>query len=112
MNTIEAIQSLRAIKHYDPEYRMSDEEIQQILELAMLSPTAFNIQHWRFVVVKDAGIRQQIRDNAWGQAQVTDASLLVVLCADTKAWEKDATRYWTEAPAEVGAMIVPAIQQY
>ena len=112
MNTIEAIQSRRAIKHYDPEYHMSEEQVQELLGLAMLSPTAFNIQHWRFVVVKDPAIRQQIRENAWDQAQVTAASLLLVLCADTKAWEKDTARYWTEAPAEVGAMMVPAIQQY
>jgi nitroreductase len=82
MNTIEAIKARRAIKHYDPEHKMSADEERQLLELALLSPTAFNIQNWRFVVVRDPEIRKQIRAVAWDQAQVTEASLLIVLCAN------------------------------
>jgi nitroreductase len=85
MNTLEAIQSRRAIKHYDADHRMSDAEIRQLLETAMLAPTAFNIQHWRFVTVLDPEVRKQIRAAAWDQAQVTDASLLIVMCADKDA---------------------------
>ncbi|MFM7374908.1 MAG: nitroreductase family protein, partial [Chthoniobacterales bacterium] len=85
MDTIEAIKARRAIKHYDPNHKMSAHEERQLLELAMLSPTAFNIQNWRCVVVRDPEIRKQIRAVAWDQAQVTDASLLVVLCANVKA---------------------------
>jgi len=40
---------------------MSDAETRQLLELAMKSPTAFNIQPWRLVVVSDPELRQQIR---------------------------------------------------
>jgi nitroreductase len=43
MNTIEAIRARRAIKHYDPNHKMSADEERQLLELAMLSPTAFKI---------------------------------------------------------------------
>ena len=112
MNVIEAIETRRAVKHYDATHVMSDEEVQQILSMAVLSPTAFNIQNWRFVQVKDPELRKQIRAVAWDQAQVTDASLLLVLCADIKAWEKEPVRYWKEAPTEVQEFIVPAIDQY
>ena len=73
MNTIEAIKARRAIKHYDPNHRMTSDEERELLELVLLSPTAFNIQNWRFVVVRDMEIRKQIRAVAWDQAQVTDA---------------------------------------
>ena len=53
MKTEEAIKARRAIKHYDPTHRMTDEEINKLLSLAILSPTAFNIQNWRYVVVSD-----------------------------------------------------------
>ena len=53
----------------------------------MLAPLAFNIQHWRFVLVQDPELHKQVRAVAWDQAQVTDASLLIILCADLKAWE-------------------------
>lgn len=111
MDTLDAIRTRRAIKHYDASHRMSPEEERQLFELAMLSPTAFNIQHWRFVNVKDPELRKQIRAVAWDQAQVTDASLLVVLCANLKAWTT-AERYWSGAPQPVQDFLVPAIGQY
>lgn len=112
MNTLEAITARRAIKHYDPAHVMTDAEIRQLLEAAMQAPTAFNIQHWRFVTVIDPEVRKQIRAVAWDQAQVTDASLLIVLCADKDAWQKDAARYWKDAPQPVQDFLVPAIGQY
>jgi nitroreductase len=112
MNTLEAIQSRRSIKHYDADHRMSDAEIRRLLETAMLAPTAFNIQHWRFVTVLDPEVRKQIRAAAWDQAQVTDASLLIVMCADKDAWKKDAARYWKNAPQPVQDFLVPAIGPY
>ncbi len=112
MDTITAIETRRSIKHYDADHRLSDQEERKLLSLAMLAPTAFNIQHWRFVVVKDAELRKQIRAVAWDQAQVTDASLLIVLCADLKAWDRDAARYWVNAPTEVQNILVPAIDGY
>jgi len=112
MDTLEAIKSRRSVKHYDPQHKISDEEINHLLSLAMLSPTAFNIQNWRFVVVRDPDLRKQIRAAAWDQAQVTDASVLIVLCADLKSWEKQPERYWKDAPKEVQDFIVPMIDQY
>lgn len=112
MNIAEAIESRRAIKAFDPEHRLTQAEIDSLLRLAMLSPTAFNIQNWRFVVVADPALRQQIRAVAWNQAQVTEASLLIILTADLKAWEKAPQRYWHLAAQPVRDFIVPAIDQY
>ncbi len=112
MNTLDAISQRRSVKHYDPNHEMSDEQIKELISLAMLSPTAFNIQHWRFVVVKDKAQREAIRAVAWDQAQVTDASMLIVMCADKQAWAKDPSRYWVHAPSEVQDILVPAITGY
>lgn len=112
MDTLQAIEARRAIKHFDPDHRMSDAEIDRLMSLAILSPTAFNIQNWRFVLVRDPELRKQIRAVAWDQAQVTDASLLIVMCADLKAWEKQPDRYWHGAPQPVRDFLVPAIDQY
>lgn len=112
MNTLDAIQSRRAIKHYDPNHRMTEAEVEQLMSLAVLSPTAFNIQNWRFVLVRDPALRRQVRAAAWDQAQVTDASLLVVLCANQSAWKQDPARYWRNAPKPVQDFLVPAIGQY
>ena len=112
MNVIEAIQTRRSIKHYDTNHKMTQTEIESLLSLAMLSPTAFNIQHWRFVVVTDPVLRQQIRAVSWNQAQVEEASLLIVLTADLQAWAKQPSRYWANAPQHVQDYLVPAIGHY
>jgi nitroreductase len=62
--------------------------------------------------VRDTSLRQQIREAAGNQAQVTDSSLLIVLCADTKAWDKTPGRYWASAPKEVKDYMVTTIDKY
>lgn len=112
MQTIEAINSRRSVKHFDPNHKMPEKISEQILSLATLSPTAFNIQNWRFVVVEDVELRNKIKEAAWGQSQVTDSSLFIILCADLKAWEKEPARYWKNAPQEVQEFMIPAIDNY
>ncbi len=106
MDTFDAIYQRRAVKHYDPEHKLTDDEIQKLMEAAIQSPTSFNIQNWRFVLVRDPELRQKIRAAANDQAQVTDASLLIVMTADLKAWEKTPERYWRDAPQEVADVLV------
>jgi nitroreductase len=93
MNIEEAIIQRRAVKHFDPSHKFTEDESKKLIELAMLSPTAFNIQHWRLVNVTDDSLRQEIRKVSWDQAQLTDASMLLVLTADLKAWEKEPGLY-------------------
>lgn len=112
MNVSEAIHKRRAVKHYDSTHRMSDAEIAQLIDHAMLAPTAFNIQNWRFVVVTDPEQRRKIRAEAWDQTQVTDASILVIMTADKRAWDKAPERYWSGAPQAVSDFLVPAIRGY
>jgi nitroreductase len=112
MDIKEAIVSRRSVKHYDPEHQMTEEEVTELMEHAILSPTAFNIQHWRFINVTDTEKRQQIRDASWNQAQVTDASMLLVICADLNAWEKEPARYWENAPENVRNFLLGTIEDY
>jgi nitroreductase len=106
MDTFDAIYARRAVKHYDPNFVMPEEDLHKILEAAIQAPTSFNIQHWRFVVVRDKALRQQIRAVGNDQAQMTDASVLIIMTADVLAWKKDPQRYWKDAPAEVAELLV------
>ncbi len=106
MDTFEAIYGRRAVKHYDTAFEMPEADLRKILEAAMQAPTSFNIQHWRFVVVRDEGLRQKIRELGNDQAQMTEASVLIIMTADIKAWQKEPARYWKDAPAEVAELLV------
>ncbi|MGR8931348.1 MAG: nitroreductase family protein [Gammaproteobacteria bacterium] len=112
MDTLSAIQARRSVKQFDPNHQLTEQEIESLLSLVVLSPTAFNIQHWRFVVVKDNELRRQIRQVAWDQPQVTDASLLIILCADLNAWQKQPERYWRNAPQAMRDFLLPAMHEY
>ena len=112
MNVSQAIIERRSVKTYDPQHKMTEEEISTLMSLALLSPTAFNIQNWRFVVVTDPVLRHQVRAVSWNQAQVQEASLLIVLTADLKAWEKQPERYWRNASKTASDILVPMIGHY
>jgi len=112
MNTEEAIITRRSVKHFDPDHTLTEQEIYKLLSLASMSPSAFNIQHCRYVLVTDRQLRKNIRACAWDQAQVTEASLLIILCADLSVWKKDPQRYWVDAPKEIRKIMVPIIDHY
>lgn len=112
MKVSEAVRKRRAVKWFDPQHQMPESIFNALMKAALLSPTAFNIQNWRFVRVTDPAQRRRIRAVAWDQAQVEDASELLVLCFDVKAWQKEPGRYWRLAPQEVRDFLVPAIGQY
>lgn len=112
MKVSEAVQRRRAVKWFDPDHRMPAETFEILMTHALLSPTAFNIQNWRFVRVSDRAQRKAIRAVAWDQAQVEEASELLVLCFDLDAWRHEPERYWTLAPQEVQDILVPAMAQY
>lgn len=107
MNTLEAIYERRSIKQYDPDHKLTPEEEQRLFEAMIQAPTSFNIQHWRFVILRDPELRAKIRKEYGNdQAQMTDASLLVLFTADMKAWQKSPERYWVNAPKEVADLLV------
>lgn len=110
MDVFAAISARRSVKKFDPAHVMTDEEIDRLLGAAILSPTSFNIQNWRFVAVTDPKVKAEIRRAGWNQAQYTDCSLLVVVCGDREAYQRDPARYWVNAPAGAREYILPAIK--
>jgi nitroreductase len=112
MNVFDAMKERRSVKHYDPAHVMPKEDENKLFEHAILSPTSFNIQQWRLVVVRDKALCEKIKEAAWGQAQVADASLLIIMTADLKAWAKGGARYWQNAPQEVQDILVPMIEPF
>ena len=111
MDTFEAIKTRRSIKNFDKNYTMTKDEITQLLELTILSPTSYNIQNWRFVIVTEQKIKDKLCELSYGQKQVSDASLVIILCADLKAWDKNPERYWKTLSEDSRNALVNAIRQ-
>jgi len=112
MNTFDAIEARRSVKKFDPEHKITEAEITQLMDATILSPTAFNIQNWRFVVVTDQAVKDQFKAIGWNQAQFSDCSALILVCGDQQAYEKDTQRYWASADEKTREVIVGMIQGY
>jgi len=112
MKTIDAIRTRRSINKFDVKHIMPQADKDKLLSLAMLSPTAYNLQNWRFVTVTDSELRNKIRAVSMDQAQVTDSSLFIIMCADLKAWKKQPKRYWKNAPQDIQNIMSAAIDDY
>lgn len=112
MNLFEAIEHRRSVKNFDPDHRLSDTEFDTLLSQALLAPTSFNIQHWRFVRIRDAELRKQIHPLAMDQIQVLEASELLAITADVQAWQKHPERYWRNADTETRKILVDLLLDF
>ena len=77
----EAIESRRSIRTFVQE-PMDQGDLREILRLASLAPSAWNAQTWRFAVVQDADLKEQLREAAYGQGQITSAPAVIVVYSD------------------------------
>lgn len=75
-----------ATKAWDRDRKISDADMETILEAARLAPTSFGFEPWKIIVLQDEEIRQAIRPYAWGaDAALQDASHFLVFLARKKA---------------------------
>jgi len=84
MDVIEAIKKRRSIRKYNQSKKITDEQIEKLLDVAGLAPSAGNLQSWHFVVIKDSEIKSQIAQAANNQTFIANADVVFVSCADCK----------------------------
>ena len=111
MDILEAIRQRRSVKNFDIRHQITQKEITTILEHAILSPTSYNIQNWRFVTITDQSIKNKLSELSHGQKQVSEASLIIILCADLNSWEKNPQRYWQNIPEEPRNALIESLQK-
>ena len=70
-----------ATKAMDPTRKVPQDKLDRIIEAARLAPTSSGLQPFEILIVNNPALRAQIRDVAWNQAQVVDASHLLVFAA-------------------------------
>lgn len=91
-----ALQQLQwryATKVFDKTQKISDEAWNVLEQSLVLSPSSFGLQPWKFFVVENPEIRQQLLEHSWKQAQVVDASHLVVFAIRKDLGAEDVDRY-------------------
>ncbi|AKG34824.1 nitroreductase family protein [Paenibacillus durus] len=78
----DVIQERRSVRGYDPEIKISREELTEILRQATLAPSAANLQPWRFLVIDSPELKQKLLPIAFNQQQVIEASAVIAVLGD------------------------------
>lgn len=118
----EVLHGRRTIKKYDPDYKISREEITEMLEDAALAPSAFNLQPWRFVVIEsDKGKEDLLEIAPFNFSQINTSSAVIAVFGDLNFVDSAEEIY--KETADLGyitqeikdkmlAMVVPMYNQF
>lgn len=79
------LQERHSVKRYDSAHRMDEEDILALLQAASGAPSAWNLQHWKFLAITDQAHKETLLDIAFGQRQVVEASAVVAILGDLQA---------------------------
>ena len=111
MKVREAVERRRSIKNFDPAHELDDDQMRELFEPLMFIPSSFNLQHWRYVAVREKAGKEALCEASYGQRQVGDCSVVVAVTAKLNAHE-DAAHIWRESPPNVIERMVSIIEKY
>ena len=77
----EAMEFRHACKVFDDTKKISDEDMNYILEAGRKSPSSFGMEPWKFLVITNEELKAKIRPFCWDQIQITSCSHLVIVLA-------------------------------
>ena len=92
MSVIETIRERRSINFFEAGKEVSDDKLMELLKIANLSPSSFNLQPWKVIVVRDPERKKVLRQCAFNQPKVEEASAVIVMIADPRGVEENLER--------------------
>lgn len=92
----QAILDRRATIHFKPDEEVPDEVLEAILKFGAQAPSGYNLQPWRFVVVRDAENRQRLQQVAFGQPKVAEAPVVIIAVGMKEEWKETADEVFQE----------------
>lgn len=94
MSLIENLNWRHAVKAYDPTKKVSEENIDTIIEAARLAPTSSGLQPFKVIIVRDQGIKEKLAQGALNPECMRDCSHVLIFAAwDTYTTERIDTVY-------------------
>ena len=93
MSLTEKLQWRAAIKQFDKNKKLTAEQLDSLLTAIQLAPSSLGLQGYKVIVVEDEATRAKLREAAHGQAQLTDASHVIVFAAETNVDEAFGKNY-------------------
>ncbi len=79
------IEERHAVKDFQKGHKLKKEELEQLLRSTTLAPSAWNLQHWKFLVIEDDAYKEKLQPVAYGQKQIVESSAVVAVLGDLEA---------------------------
>ncbi|MFS4469448.1 NAD(P)H-dependent oxidoreductase [Maribacter sp. 2210JD10-5] len=108
---IESLQWRYATKKFDATKKVSQENLDIILESARLSASSYGLQPYHIFVINDEGVRKQLQPVSWGQTQIVDASHLLVIANKTEV-DEDWINSYLKDVSETRNIPLESLDQY
>lgn len=86
MELLQKLKNRYATKIFDKNKKVSQEDLNSILEAFRLSTSSFWLQPWKIILVENKDLRKELLPFSWNQTQIIDASHLLVLCRKNNLW--------------------------
>ncbi|MGK7394205.1 MAG: NAD(P)H-dependent oxidoreductase [Candidatus Cyclobacteriaceae bacterium M3_2C_046] len=93
MNLIENLNWRYATKIFNPDNKVSDQNLELLKEAIRLSVSSYGLQLYKVLIIENEDIRKELRKASWDQPQITDASHLFVFCNYTSGYERQVDDY-------------------
>lgn len=100
-----------ATKQFDPARKIDAQTWKSLAEALVLTPSSYGLQPYKFIVVNDPALRAKLRPASWGQAQIEEASHLVVFAIKKSMGEAHIARY-VDRIAEVRGVSTESLEGY
>lgn len=88
MDTLHAIKQRISANKFDTSRALSEAEVKELVDYATEAPSAYNLQHARFIAVTTPEAKEKLKAAAYGQQKVADAAVTFIVLGDLKAHEK------------------------
>lgn len=90
-DVLDVIRKRRTVRKFTDE-KVTDEQVETILEMAMYAPTYMNRQPWHFVVIRNTGLQEQLGETLGIRPYIQEASVVIAVYGDpeiSNTWDLD-----------------------
>jgi nitroreductase len=101
METKKLFNERRSVNHFDTNRTIDETLLKEIVDLAVLAPSAFNLQPWRIIAIKSNEAKQKLRELSSNQEKVTEASVTLIVVGNKEGYA-DSNPVWDEMLQSVG----------
>jgi len=108
---LEQLQWRYATKQFDASQTIPDDIWTALEDALVLTPSSYGLQPWKFIIITDSAIKEELRSLSWNQSQVTDCSHYVVFTIRKNLTEADVDRF-IQSTADARGIPVDSIAGY